>query len=134
MADPIPEAPADAGLRRLMLRGIGAPPVPLLVPVRHLGPWTRLWRAALGCLGGLAVAIAALPIPIIHLVLPPVALVAGVVLGIRRGMVRTLFGAARGPCPCCGQEQGLGLTGTPYGLPRELKCHACRQLLSLEAA
>ena len=44
-----------------------------------------------------------------------------------------LFGAARGTCPCCGQEQSLGLTGTPYRLPRELKCHACRQILILEA-
>ncbi|MBK7349334.1 MAG: hypothetical protein IPI92_05670 [Gemmatimonadetes bacterium] len=117
-----------------LLRGLGAAPVPVRLPIRSLGPAERLRRAALGPLGGLGVAIAVLPVPIIHLVLPPVALLTGVVLGVRRGLVRALFGAARGTCPCCGQEQSLGLTGTPYRLPRELKCHACRQILTLEAA
>ncbi len=115
------------------LRGVGAPPVPVQLTLRHLGASARLGRAAVGPLGGLVVAVAVLPVPIIHLVLPPIALLGGLAVGIRRGGVRTLFGAARGTCPCCGQEQSLGLTNVAYHLPREVKCHACRQLLLLEA-
>lgn len=132
MTEPEDGGPADPAPPTFRLRGLGVSPVVLQLPIRHLGPVARLKRAALGPLVGLAVAVAVLPIPIIHLVLPPVALLAGVGVGIRRGLVRTLFGQARGVCPCCGQEQGLGLAGTPFRLPRELKCTACRQLLTLE--
>ena len=127
-----PPHPTPAPDDTAQLAGLGALPVPVRLQVRILGPGARLRRAALGPIAGLGVAVAVLPVPIIHLVLPPIALVAGVVAGIRRGLVRILFEAVRGTCPCCGQEQSLGLEGQPYRLPQELKCHACRQLLTLE--
>jgi len=74
-----------------------------------------------------------LPIPIVHFAVPPLALISGVVIGIRRIMQRELFAAAAGPCPFCATEQSLGLNGSAYQLPRSLKCHACLRPITLDA-
>lgn len=114
------------------IRGIGTGPVAATVEVRSLAAGERLRRAAMGPALGVGVALIVLPIPIVHLIVPPVALVGGVVFGARRMLQRQLFGSVRGPCPCCGIEQSFGLNGAEYRLPQALKCHACLQLLTLD--
>jgi hypothetical protein len=59
---------------------------------------------------------------------------AGIVFGVRRAFQREIITAARGPCPFCGTEQTLGLAGSTYRLPRDLKCRSCLQLLTLDEA
>ena len=112
--------------------GIGTAPVLASVESRRLTGRQRVRRGALGPVLGVGVAIIVLPIPIVHLIVPPVALVGGVIIGIRRMLQCELFVSVRGPCPCCGVEQSFGLSGAPYRLPQSLKCHACLQLLTLE--
>ncbi len=114
------------------IRGIGTGPVAATVEVRSLAAGERLRRAAMRPALGVGIALIVLPIPIVHLIVPPVALVGGVVVGVHRLLQRDLFVGVRGPCPCCGIEQSFGLNGAEYRLPQALKCHACLQLLTLD--
>lgn len=116
----------------LCLRGFGTGAGPAHAEVRRLGGGERIRRAAVSPAVGLAVAVLVLPIPIVHFMVPPAAIVAGIVIGIRRGLARELFLTARGTCPRCGREQSLGLTGSTFRLPREIKCGGCGHLLTLE--
>jgi hypothetical protein len=119
---------------QLPLKGFGTETSQAEVEVGTLTGAERLRRGATPPAIGLGVAILVLPIPIIHLAVPPLALVGGVVLGVRRALQRRIFAAAHGPCPFCGVEQTFGLTGAAYRLPRDLKCRSCGKLLTLEAA
>lgn len=127
---------AEMKLRRLRLpiRGFGAESTQADVEVRTLTGKDRLRRGALWPAVGLGVAVAVLPIPIVHLAVPPLALVSGFVFGVRRALQREIFASAHGPCPFCGTEQTLGLTGAKYRLPRDLKCGHCLRSLTIEAA
>lgn len=109
----------------LPLSGFGAPPSQAEVEVGSLSTGERLRRAAIAPLVGVGVGVAVLPIPIVHFAVPPVALVTGVVMGIRRALQREIITRASGTCPFCGAQQTLGLNGTPFKMPRELKCHTC---------
>ena len=91
-------------------------------------------RGALGPAVGFTMALLTLPIPLVHLFFPPAAILGGVYFGVRRSLARELFHRASGPCPFCGTEQRLGLTGSAYRLPREIKCRECLKLLMLQAA
>jgi hypothetical protein len=113
------------------LRGFGAEPSRATLDVRTLSGRERLRRGAVPVLIGLGVAVLVLPIPIVHLAVPPMAILGGILLGVRRLFQREIIATARGPCPFCGTEQTLGLAGSRYRLPRELKCRACLQLLTL---
>jgi len=119
---------------RLNITGIGTAPVAAMVETRRLTGGERLRRAAMGPVLGLGVASLVLPIPIVHLIVPPLALVGGVAFGVWRLPQQELFVSLRGPCPCCGVEQSYGLCGVVYRLPQSLKCHACLQLLTLAEA
>ncbi|MEO8633790.1 MAG: hypothetical protein ABI587_00795 [Gemmatimonadales bacterium] len=114
------------------LSAIGVPPGTATAEIASLTLPERLRRGGLAPLVGLGIAILVLPIPFVHLAVPPVAILGGLVLGVRRALQRTLFHRIHGTCPACGVEQPLGLNGTPYRLPRDLKCRACLQLLSLD--
>ncbi|HEY7681621.1 MAG TPA: hypothetical protein VH879_03165 [Gemmatimonadales bacterium] len=119
---------------RLPIRGFGARPTEAEIAVRTLTGMERLRRGAIVPAMGLGLAVLVLPIPIVHLAVPPVALLGGIVLGVRRALQREIFERARGACPFCGNEQTLGLNGAVYRLPRDFKCRACGRLLTLEAA
>jgi hypothetical protein len=119
---------------RLRIRGFGANPSETEVEVGTLSAGERLRRGALGPAIGLGVAVLVLPIPIVHFAVPPVALVGGVIAGIRRVLQREIFTTARGVCPLCGATQSLGLNGATYRLPRALKCQSCLRPLTLEAS
>lgn len=116
----------------LGITGIGTPTLPATTEVRTLSAPERLRRAALAPALGVGVALIVLPIPIVHLFVPPLALIGGVAVGVRRLGQRELFVSVRGTCPCCGTEQSFGLSGARYRVPQELKCRSCLQLLQLD--
>jgi len=116
------------------IHGFGVKPSRATIEVETLSGRDRLRRGAIAPLIGLGVAILVLPIPIVHFAVPPMAILGGVLLGLRRLLQREIITAARGPCPFCGTEQTLGLSGSTYRLPRDLKCRDCLQLLTLDEA
>ena len=91
----------------------------------------RLKRAAAVLGAGLAVALIALPIPIVHFVLVPGGLLLGVILAAVRLGQGEVFRAVQGRCPFCGVEQAFPVSGR-FRLPREVHCANCRRSLSLE--
>ena len=119
---------------QLPIRGFGAPPTQANITVCTLTGGERLRRGAMGPAVGLGIAVLVLPIPIVHLAVPPFALLGGIIVGVRRALQREVFDKARGACPFCGADQTLGLNGAVFRLPRDLKCRSCLRLLTLEAA
>jgi hypothetical protein len=136
MATPLESPTLLSGVqtRILPLGGFGVPSTAARIEVRTLSRSERFRRGGVMLLVGLVAAVVSLPIPIVHLVFPPVALVAGFALGVRRGLRREVFQKAIGRCPFCGLEQRLNLAGATYRLPQALKCKSCNKLLTLEAA
>jgi len=118
----------------LPLEGFGMKPTKAQVEIQVLTSGERLKRGVLGPALGFGMALVTLPIPLVHLFFPAAALIAGVVFGVRRGLTRELFHRATGPCPFCGAEQRLGLTGSSYRVPHAVKCSKCLQPLTLQAA
>jgi hypothetical protein len=118
----------------LPMEGFGTRSTHARVEVTTLSPGERLRRAAAAPAIGLCVSLLVLPIPIVHFAVPPVALVTGVVLGVRRALQGEIITRAHGPCPFCGTDQTLGLTGAPYRLPRPLKCRSCLKLFTISEA
>jgi hypothetical protein len=116
----------------LSLKGFGAPPGEARAEVAELTSTDRLKRAALAFGTFVAVALIAIPIPIVHFVLVPGGLLLAVVLGaVRLGQGR-IFRGAQGRCPFCGTEQQFSLFGR-FHLPRQVHCVSCHRRLSLEA-
>ena len=66
------------------MHGFGAPPASARAEVAELAPAERLKRAALVFGAFVAVAVVALPIPIVHFVLVPGGLLLAVTLGVLR--------------------------------------------------
>jgi len=115
----------------LPLSCFGRPPSRAEVLIRGLSLGERLRRAGLVLGAGIGVAVIALPIPIVHLVLPPVALALGIIGGARRLSRREVFQLAEAECPYCGTRQRLNLAGASFRLPQDVTCIQCLQLLSL---
>jgi len=116
----------------LRLKGFGAPPGEARAEVAELSSTDRLKRAAMVFGTFVAVAVIAIPIPIVHFVLVPGGLLLAVALGaVRLGQGR-IFRGARGRCPFCGTEQQFSLFGR-FRLPRQVHCVSCHRRLSLEA-
>ena len=114
----------------LALTGFGAAPTPAQVEVVSLSPADRFKRAA-GALGaGLVAAAVALPIPLVHFVLVPAALVLGFGFGIARFGQGKIFRGGTGRCPFCSTEQKLSLMGG-FTLPKTLHCTSCQRKLLL---
>jgi hypothetical protein len=80
---------------------------------------------------GLALALVAVPIPVVHFVLVPGALLVGLTLGAVRMGQREIFSVAEGTCPFCGTRQRLGLAGRVFRLPRRVHCRNCQRDLDL---
>jgi hypothetical protein len=113
------------------LKGFGRPPTEAQVVVQTLEFRDRLVRAGAVALGGLVLALIALPIPLVHFVLVPSALLLGLGWGALRLGQREIFSSAEGACPFCGTEQRLGLAGRVFRLPRRVFCRNCRRELDL---
>lgn len=118
----------------LPLSGFGTSPSRAEIEVGSLSSGERFRRAAIAPVIGLGVSLAVLPIPIVHFAVPPVALVTGVVMGIRRALQSEIITSATGSCPFCGATQTLGLNGTPYRMPRDLKCHSCLKPFTIDVS
>src|SRR4051812_10906530 len=83
------------------LSGFGHPSTEAQVVVEKLNLRARLGRAAVVAGAGLAVALIALPIPLVHLFLVPAALLLGLIFATVRLRHREIFASAEGTCPIC---------------------------------
>jgi hypothetical protein len=115
-----------------ILRGFGTRPTAATLVVERLTPGQRLGRAAAVLGMGVAAATVALPIPLVHFVLVPGSLLAGLVLAVVRVSQREIVRSAEGACPFCDTRQPLGLAGRKYRLPRRVHCSSCGQELDLD--
>lgn len=116
----------------LQLKGFGAPPAHARAEIAELSPRERMKRAALIFGAFIAVAIVALPIPVVHFVVVPAGLLLAFTLGAWRLREGTIFQDVEGRCPLCGAEQHFQVMGR-FRLPRALDCERCRRRLTLEA-
>lgn len=115
----------------LHLEGFGAPPAEARAEVAVLTPAERLRRAAIVFGAFIAVAIIALPIPIVHFVVVPAGLLLAFIVGALRLRDGEIFRGVEGRCPFCGTEQRFALFGR-YKLPKTVDCANCHRRLTLE--
>jgi hypothetical protein len=115
----------------LTLHGFGTSPAPARAEVAELSKAERLKRAAVVFGAFVAVAVIALPIPIVHFVVVPAGLLLAVTLGLLRLREGEIFRAVEGRCPFCGTEQSFSVLGR-FRLPRQVDCGKCHRRLSLE--
>lgn len=116
----------------LRLQGFGAPPAPAQAEVVELSTAERLKRAAVVFGAFIAVAVIAIPIPIVHFVLVPAGLLLAVTLGALRLRESEIFRQVEGRCPFCGTDQTFSALGR-FRLPRQVDCLNCHRRLTLEA-
>jgi hypothetical protein len=114
----------------LWLKGFGAPASEAKVEISVLDGRDRLKRALLTAGFCFAAALVALPIPIVHFVFVPAALLAGIILGVVRLRQDQIFRTASGRCPFCGTEQSFQVMGR-FSLPKKLYCRNCGRELEL---
>jgi hypothetical protein len=117
----------------LVLRGFGAPPARAVAELDVLNRQERLKRAGLTFGAGLVAALIALPIPLVHFVFVPAALLAGATLAVLRLRQGEVFRGVSASCPICGKEQRFTVMGR-FRLPRKLHCESCHHQLELGAA
>jgi len=115
----------------LRLHGFGAPPAPARAEIAELAAADRFKRAAVVFGAFVAVAIVALPIPIVHFMLVPCGLLLAFVLGGLRLREDAIFRDVSGGCPFCGTEQHFPLFGR-FRLPKDVHCANCGRKLTLE--
>jgi hypothetical protein len=113
------------------LRGVGAEPRTARIEIGLLTPADRFRRAVAAFGSGLAAAVLAVFIPIVHFVLVPTALLLGVVFGVRRLAQVETFRGGSGACPYCGTQQQLTLLGR-FRLPKTVYCSSCQRELYLD--
>jgi hypothetical protein len=113
------------------LKGFGSPPSTAQVEVETLTLQQRVIRSLAIIALGFALALVALPIPLVHFVLVPASLLLGLMIGANRFRQREIFALAEGPCPFCGTKQRLGLAGRAFRLPRQVHCRNCGRALDL---
>ena len=96
-------------------------------------PAQRLKRAGAVMLVAVVLAGMLLPIPIIHLIGPPVILVTGIVLAVRQLRAGVRLAPVKVKCPKCGYANriggGLGWHDVEGSMERQ--CESCRRVLLL---
>jgi hypothetical protein len=112
------------------LKGFGAPATDASVQLAVLDPTDRLKRAGVIFGAFVLVAAGAIPIPLVHFVLVPAALLMAIGFGANRLRQREIFRAVEGRCPFCGTEQTFTVMG-PFRLPKRLHCGHCQRELEL---
>lgn len=115
----------------LPLKGFGVAATRAQVEFGSLTTVDRLKRAALILGAFLLAALIFLPVPLVHLVLVPGALILGVGFALTRLRQQEIFRTAQGRCPFCGTEQSFTVMG-PFRLPKKLNCASCQRQLILE--
>jgi hypothetical protein len=116
---------------QLRLHGFGAPSGEARAEIAELEPAERIKRAAVVFGAFLAVAIVALPIPIVHFMLVPGGLLLAFVFGGLRLREQAIFRDVSGGCPFCGTQQHFPLFGR-FRLPKDVHCAKCGRKLTLE--
>lgn len=116
----------------LPMSGWGTANTEAALTIASLTPRERLRRGVMAPLIGLGIAILVLPIPVVHFMVPPLAILGGIVMGFKRAATKEIILSAHGPCPFCGTSQTLGLNGTAYSMPRNLHCRNCRKAFSID--
>jgi hypothetical protein len=113
------------------LRGFGAKPTVAYLELNTLTLADRVKRAATIFGLGMVLALIAIPIPIVHFIMVPGALLVGAVLALVRLGQAEVFRTATGRCPFCGKEQSFSVMGR-FRLPKKLYCSSCQRQLLLE--
>ncbi|MGH8474068.1 MAG: hypothetical protein ACREVJ_16830, partial [Gammaproteobacteria bacterium] len=98
-----------------------------------LTPAERMKRAAVAFGIFLLVAVIAIPIPLVHFVLVPAALVLGIGFAVARLRQSEIFRGVEGRCPFCATEQAFTAMGR-FRLPKSLHCANCQRRLVLTSA
>lgn len=122
----------DTREAHLPMTGWGSDRTEAALTIARLTARERLRRGVTAPLAGLGIAIMVLPIPVVHFMVPPLAILGGIVLGFRRATTREVILSAHGPCPFCGTNQTLGLNGSAYHMPRNLHCRNCRKAFTID--
>ncbi|MGH7681731.1 MAG: hypothetical protein ACRENN_07055 [Candidatus Eiseniibacteriota bacterium] len=104
-----------------------------MVDIAVLSGVDRLKRAGIILGISLAVALIAIPIPLVHFILVPGALIAGFILAGYRLTQSEIFQRVVGKCPFCGTEQTFPIMGK-FRLPKGAYCSKCGRELSLDAS
>lgn len=101
--------------------------------LHHFTPAERVLRAALLLLLGVAAAATLIPIPIIHLIGIPLALVVGLLTAGRQLAASARLMPMRLACPNCGamNRVGGGLGYRNAVAPMDIHCDSCRRGLTL---
>ena len=115
----------------LPLTGFGVPSTSARIELLELSRTDRLKRAAMTFGLGVALALIAVPIPLVHFVLVPAALLLGAVLALVRLRQQQIFRGAQGVCPFCGTRQSFTVMGK-FKLPKKIDCGTCQRELMLE--
>ena len=115
----------------VQVKGFGAPPTTAMADIAVLSGADRVKRAGVMLGGSLVVAAVALPIPLVHFILVPSALLSGLILAGNRLTQSEVFRSVVGRCPFCGTEQNFPIMGR-FRLPKRAHCLSCGRDLSLE--
>jgi hypothetical protein len=101
--------------------------------LRVFTPSQRLARAGVVMVVAVLLAGSLLPIPIIHLIGPPIILVTGVVMAMRQLGAAVRLAPMKVNCPKCGYGNriGGGLGWHDADQPMEHQCESCRRSLML---
>jgi hypothetical protein len=92
----------------------------------------KIKRSGLTMLGAVLLSAMLLPIPIIHIIGPPMLLLTGMVLAILQLTYVGRLSAVKVPCPKCGEINRIGGgLGRRSIAPAERMCDACRRGLTL---
>ena len=117
--------------QELAVRGFGAQPTTAVVVLDILNHAERMRRAGAILGAGVIAALIALPIPLVHFVFVPGALIAGITMAAIRMRQQEVFRSAEGACPYCGAEQQFSVMGR-FKLPKQLHCTSCQRQLTLD--
>ena len=101
-----------------------------VVTVDNLVPGRRIGRAIAGFGTWFGAALVGALIPVAHLILAPVLLVASFVVLVQRLGVSALVLSAHGICPDCAAEQDLDMPRV-FRLPADVTCRNCHRRLTL---
>jgi hypothetical protein len=115
----------------LPLKGFGAPASRAQVEYYTLSKVDRLKRAGMILGAGIVAAIIFIPVPLVHLIVVPGALVLGFILALVRLQQGEIFRSVVGRCPFCGSEQRFTALGR-FRIPKALNCASCQRQLVLE--
>lgn len=111
----------------------GAEPTRAVTTVTVFSPAQRARRAIVALLIGAAAAAALIPIPIVHLMGIPLALVTAIVIAVKQLRVAARVGRVAVNCPKCAAPQaiggGFGFASIDGPIP--ITCDSCRRMLTL---